>query len=64
MSLIAAITEAAEASAPSAVSPFIVAGIALVLFIVLGVVTFSYRDVANRHSDRVHPGDHDTHAGH
>jgi heme/copper-type cytochrome/quinol oxidase subunit 2 len=43
--------------------PFIVAGIAFTVFLVLGIITWSYRDVANRHSDKtgVGPG-HD--AGH
>jgi len=37
--------------------------IAFVVFLVLGVTTWSYRDVANRHSDRV--AGHDAHnAGH
>jgi heme/copper-type cytochrome/quinol oxidase subunit 2 len=32
--------------------PFIVAGIAFVVFLTLGIVTWSYRDVANRHSEK------------
>ena len=48
MSLILSIAaETAEHSADPAV-PFIAAGIALVVFFALGVVTWSYRDVANR----------------
>jgi len=35
--------------------------IAFVVFLTLGIVAWSYRDVANRHSDRV---GHDDHAGH
>lgn len=36
---------------------------AFVIFTILGFVTWSFRDVANRHSDRVHAGT-DGHAGH
>jgi heme/copper-type cytochrome/quinol oxidase subunit 2 len=32
--------------------PFIVAGIAFVVFLTLGIVTWSYRDVANRHREK------------
>jgi hypothetical protein len=32
---------------------FIAPAIAFVVFLALGVATWSYRDVANRHSDRV-----------
>jgi hypothetical protein len=43
--------------------PFVVAGIAFVVFLTLGFVTWSYRDVANRHSDRT--GGTDSHdSGH
>jgi hypothetical protein len=54
MSLIVAITQALEIE-PDPIRPFIVGGIALAFFLVIGIVTWSYRDVANRHSDRVHP---------
>ena len=36
--------------------------IAVVFFVVTGFITFSYRDVANRHSDKVSA--HDGHDGH
>lgn len=42
--------------------PYIVAGIAAAFFIVLGVITHSYRDVANR-AHRVH-ADPNAHRGH
>jgi len=32
--------------------------IAFTVFLVLGITTWSYRDVANRHSDRVGANDH------
>lgn len=39
--------------------------IAALFFIVTGLITFSYRDVANRHADKVGAGDgHDDHGGH
>ena len=41
-------------------SPFAYAGIALAVFAALGFVVFTYRDVANRHSDKVSQG-HDDH---
>jgi hypothetical protein len=44
---------------------FIAPAIAFAFFLVLGVVTWSYRDVYNRHSDRTADVDHDSHsAGH
>ncbi|TBN57036.1 hypothetical protein EYE40_06270 [Glaciihabitans arcticus] len=61
MSLIATVIETAEHT--ESISPFIPAGIAFVVLLALGVVTWSYRDVANRHSHKT--GDHDAHtAGH
>jgi len=46
-------------------SPFIPAAIAFAVFLFLGITTWSYRDVANRHSDKTLPADHDGHgAGH
>ena len=61
MSLITSlITAAAEESHALPMSPFGYAGIALAVFAALGVVVFSYRDVANRHSDKVSQG-HDDH---
>jgi hypothetical protein len=35
--------------------------IAAAVFVTFGVVVFSYRDVANRHSDKTGPADHDSH---
>ena len=67
MSLIASITtvaaEAAEAAHDPAV-PFIAAGIAFAVFLTLGVVTWSYRDVANRTTRGRDAASHDSHAGH
>jgi hypothetical protein len=48
-SLIAASTEETH---ELAMSPYAYGAIAAAAFIALGVVVFSYRDVANRHSDK------------
>lgn len=48
--------------APLIAEPWVFAAIAAAFFIVLGFVTWSYRDVANRHSDRV--SSHDAGHGH
>jgi hypothetical protein len=45
-------------------NPYIAAGIAFAVFLTLGIVAWSYRDVYNRHSDKTGNG-HDSHtAGH
>ncbi|MET0303333.1 MAG: hypothetical protein ABW040_04725 [Microbacteriaceae bacterium] len=49
--------------APIVMPPLAFAGIAAAVFITLGLVTFSHRDVANRHSDKV-SADSDDHGGH
>ena len=54
--------ETAEHADPAV--PFIAAGIALVVFFALGVVTWSYRDVANRTTRGRDAASHDSHAGH
>ena len=62
--LIAALAAATE-TAPDPLRPFLVAGLAFVVFLTLGIVAWSYRDVANRHSDRTGGNGHDSHtAGH
>ena len=61
---ISTITIAAEAAEHAeSVSPFLPAGSAFAVLLFLGIVTWSYRDVANRHASK---GDsHDSHgAGH
>ena len=63
MMLIRFAEEAAEAFNAT---PFIAAGTAFGVFLLLGIITWSYRDVANRHAHKV-PNDasHDSHsAGH
>jgi len=66
---ISTISIAAEAAEHAeSISPFIPAGIAFGVFLFLGIVTWSYRDVANRHAagaDTAHGDSHDSHgAGH
>lgn len=46
------------------VVPFIAAGIAFAVFLLLGIVTWSYRDVANRTTRGRDASGHDSHAGH
>jgi hypothetical protein len=60
-SLITAAEEAAHTELP--MSPYGYAAIAVAAFVALGVVVWSYRDVANRHSDKV-GATHDDHQGH
>ena len=42
-----------EELAPLLMSPFAFAGIAAAIFILLGFVSWSFRDVSNRHSNKV-----------
>lgn len=63
MSLISIVTETAEHGFNA--SPLIAAAIAFSVFLVLGIITWSYRDVYNRHNDKTAAGSHDSHsAGH
>lgn len=57
----------AEERAPLIMEPWGFALIAAIIFALLGFVTFSFRDVSNRHSDKVHPpagGDDHGRGGH
>jgi len=58
--------EAAEAAHPITPAALIAAGIAFAVFLTLGVITWSYRDVYNRHNDKTgSETGHDSHtAGH
>jgi heme/copper-type cytochrome/quinol oxidase subunit 2 len=47
-----------EELAPLIMPPAAFAGIAAAVFVVLAFITWSYRDVANRHSDKVSASDH------
>ncbi|PZQ88245.1 MAG: hypothetical protein DI534_12340 [Leifsonia xyli] len=46
------LVETTEELAPLIAPAWVFAAIAAAIFIVLGFVTYSYRDVANRHSDK------------
>ncbi|TXK19730.1 hypothetical protein [Homoserinibacter sp. GY 40078] len=57
------LAETEHEAAPMIAEPWVFALIAAVIFVVLAIVTWSYRDVANRHSDKV--SSHDAgHGGH
>lgn len=58
LSLALAVAEHEEELAPLIMPPAAFAGIAAVVFIVLALISWSFRDVANRHSDRVNGSDH------
>ena len=58
LSLALAIAEHEEELAPLIMPPAAFAGIAAGVFIVLAIISWSYRDVANRHSDKTSPDDH------
>ena len=62
MSLLTTLVTAAEEHANVLpLNPVFYGLIAAVVFVTLGLVVFSYRDVANRHSDKTGAADHDAH---
>jgi len=59
------LAEVHEELAPIVAPPWVFAAIAAAVFLMLGFVTYSYRDVANRHADKVSAHDAgDGHGGH
>ena len=58
--LAAVIAEHEEELAPLILPPIAFAGIAAGVFILLAFITWSYRDVANRHSQKTGDDDHQT----
>ena len=59
MTLLTALAAHEEELAPLLMPPLAFAGIAAAIFIILALVSWSFRDVANRHSDKVGAtGDH------
>ena len=66
MSLILSIAAETAEHHPDPLIPYIIAGVAFVVFLGLGVVTWSYRDVANRttRGRTAASSGHDSHAGH
>lgn len=47
-----------EELAPMIAPPLVFAGIAAAVFVLLGFITWSYRDVANRHAGKGDNSDH------
>ena len=62
MSLLVTLVTETEELAPLLMPPLAFAGIAVAVFLLLGFVTWSYRDVANRHSGKTAKGG-DAHHG-
>jgi hypothetical protein len=52
MTLLTVLAAHEEELAPLLMPPLAFAGIAAAIFIALGLVSWSFRDVANRHSDK------------
>lgn len=50
-----------EVSHPIFMPPIAFAAVAFFVFLFLGVVTWTYRDVANRHATKAASGHHDDH---
>jgi len=64
MNFLATVLTETEELAPLLMPPLAFAGVAVAIFALLGFVTWSYRDVANRHAKKS-GADHDSHgAGH
>ena len=60
-----AVAAAAEEGGHDPLVPFLIAGVAFAVFLLLGIVTWSYRDVANRTTRGRNAAPHDSHsAGH
>ncbi len=53
--LASAILASEEELAPLIAPPEVIAGVAALVFLMLGLVVFAYRDVANRHSHKSPP---------
>jgi hypothetical protein len=61
MTLITSLISAAEEAHALPMPPLAYGAIAAAVFVALGIVMWSYRDVANRHSDKTSgSGDHHT----
>lgn len=64
LTLASVILPAEEELAPLVAPPLVLGGIAVLVFLMLGVVTFAYRDVANRHSNKTSSPSSGHDAGH
>lgn len=58
LSIALVIAEHEEELAPLIMPPAAFAGIAAAVFLVLALISWSFRDVANRHSDKTSDSDH------
>lgn len=61
MTLLATILAESEQLSPIIMPPLAFAAIAFTIFLVLGIVTWSFRDVFHRHSGKSDNGGHDGH---
>lgn len=57
LSIVLALAEHEEELAPMVAPPWVFAVIAASIFIILGFVSWSFRDVSNRHSDKTSSSD-------
>lgn len=64
LAVVAQVLAEHEEAAPMIAPPIVFAGIAAAIFIVLAFVSWSFRDVANRHSDKTSGADHHQAGGH
>jgi len=64
MSLLVTLVTETEELAPLIMPPLAFGGIAVAVFLLLGFVTWSFRDVANRHSNKTAKGGDSHGAGH
>jgi hypothetical protein len=64
MSLLLTLIAETEEKAPLLMPPLAFAGIAVAVFLLLGFVTWSFRDVANRHGNKTAKGGDSHGAGH
>jgi hypothetical protein len=64
MMLASAILASGEELAPLIAPPIVIAGVAALVFLMMGLVTFAYRDVANRQSQKSTPKTDGHDAGH
>jgi len=64
MSILATLVTETEELAPLLMPPLAFAGVAVAVFVLIGFVTFSFRDVANRHSNKTAKSGDSHGAGH
>jgi hypothetical protein len=64
MSLLVTLVAKTEELAPLLMPPIAFAGVAVCIFVLLGFITWSFRDVANRHSNKTTTSGDSHGAGH